>query len=118
MLPVIDQVPPPPFLKWAGGKRWLTHRVKALALEQNCTYFEPFLGSAAMFFHWNPSQAILSDANAALIETYCAIKESADDVSKNLKKHAKKHSSEYYYSIRSALYESAVERAAQFIYLN
>lgn len=118
MRTVIDQVPPPPFLKWAGGKRWLTHRVETLALEKNGTYFEPFLGSAAMFFHWNPVRATLSDANAALIETYCAIKESAGEVSKSLTKHAKKHSSEYYYSVRSTVYESPIERAAQFIYLN
>lgn len=118
MLEALDQLRPPPFLKWAGGKRWLTHRVQALTLAQGRTYFEPFLGSAAMFFHWNPPQAVLSDANAALIETYCAIKDSADDVGRKLEEHAQKHSPEHYYATRSAVFENIVERAAQFIYLN
>lgn len=118
MLSVVDQSRPLPFLKWAGGKRWLTHRVQELTLAPNGTYFEPFLGSAAMFFHWGPQVAVLSDANSALIETYCAIKDSAGDVVCHLKKHARKHSPKHYYATRSAVFDDVFERAAQFIYLN
>ena len=42
-----------PFLKWAGGKRWLTAKAEAILPESSSfnKYYEPFLGSAAVFFH-------------------------------------------------------------------
>ena len=39
-----------PFLKWAGGKRQLLGHIEALLPERIDTYFEPFLGGAAVFF--------------------------------------------------------------------
>ena len=39
-----------PFLKWAGGKRQLLVHIEALLPERIDTYFEPFLGGAAVFF--------------------------------------------------------------------
>ena len=41
---------PAPFLKWAGGKRQLLAHIEALLPERIDTYFEPFLGGAAVFF--------------------------------------------------------------------
>ena len=39
-----------PFLKWAGGKRWLAAMVRDLFADFAGTYFEPFLGGGAFFF--------------------------------------------------------------------
>lgn len=108
-----------PFLKWAGGKRWLTGLVSPLpSLGATATYFEPFLGSAAMYFHWQPTRAVLSDCNAALVETYSAVKRDHQKVAAHLRRHALRHDEEYYYQVRSSARRTAFTRAAQFIYLN
>lgn len=106
-----------PFLKWAGGKRWLTRRVEGIDLAKG-TYFEPFLGSAAMFFHWRPRKAVLSDRNEALVGTYQAIKANPSKVVDYLRKHARLHSKEYYYQLRQMRCRNEFSKAAQFIYLN
>ncbi|MFN9470234.1 DNA adenine methylase [Acidovorax sp.] len=107
-----------PFLKWAGGKRWLVEKHGSmLAIEHN-RYIEPFLGSGAVFFSLLPQKSILGDANTQLIETYSCLKTDWQKVQKLLSSHHKSHSSEYYYSMRSSVFKSAIERSAQFIYLN
>lgn len=108
----------PPFLKWAGGKRWLTTRVAELPQVVTGRYFEPFLGSGAMFFHLKPESAILSDANDALIEVYQAIQADHAKVNAHLRFHASRHSPAYYYAVRSMSCRNEFTRAAQFIYLN
>lgn len=107
-----------PFLKWAGGKRWLTNLVDRFLPDPGGTYYEPFVGSAAMFFHCGPRKAVLSDMNAALVEVYNAVKSDASRVEKHLRTHAANHSQEYYYEIRSKRFRNECTRAAQFIYLN
>jgi len=108
-----------PFLKWAGGKRWLTSaELPAIAAGLKGSYIEPFAGSAAMFFHLAPSKAILSDANERLIETYQAIKEDWQKVTAELSKHARSHSNDYYYQVRQQSLRTPHARAAQLIYLN
>ena len=52
-----------PFLKWAGGKRWLVAKRETIFPEQFQRYIEPFLGSGAVFFKLRPNEAILSDLN-------------------------------------------------------
>jgi DNA adenine methylase len=109
----------PPFLKWAGGKRWLTSVVSPLAaIGANATYFEPFLGSAAMYFHWQPAKAVLSDTNAALVETYAALRRDHARVTTHLRRHASRHDDDYYYAVRDKAFRTEFTRAAQFIYLN
>ena len=106
----------PPFLKWAGGKRWLTSLVAPLAaVGDSGTYFEPFLGSAAMYFHWLPARAVLSDTNAALVETYLALKLDHARVTSHLRRHAARHGEEYYYALRNKACRTACTRAAKFI---
>lgn len=108
-----------PFLKWAGGKRWLmrSHRA-AFDLSQTKRYVEPFVGSGAVFFGLAPNKALLSDANLELIETYRAIKGDWQSVLKALLKHHRRHDDEYYYEVRASTPTSQAVRAARFIYLN
>ena len=49
-----------PFLKWAGGKRWLISSSPQIFPNKYNRYVEPFLGSAAVFFYLKPPKAILS----------------------------------------------------------
>ncbi|MGX4806948.1 DNA adenine methylase [Bradyrhizobium guangdongense] len=82
------------------------------------TYFEPFLGSAAIFFGLNPSCAVLSDRNLALVECYNAIKADHRRVERHLAAHAASHSARYYYQVRAQTYRTPSTRAAAFLYLN
>lgn len=107
-----------PFLKWAGGKRWLVKKHSRLFPNKYNRYFEPFLGSAAVFFYLQPEKSFLSDKNEELINSYQAIRDDWEKVFRNLKIHQKNHSHEYYYSIRAKRYSSVYKEAARFIYLN
>jgi DNA adenine methylase len=107
-----------PFLKWAGGKRWLVQGHLNLFPKEFNNYYEPFLGSGAVFFALKPKQGILSDINPNLVECYQAIKTDWKAVETILKKHHKFHCSDYYYKIRSSKPRTLFSKAARFIYLN
>lgn len=113
-----NPIPPQPFLKWAGGKRWLVKGGFDLFPSRFNTYIEPFLGSGAVYFHLQPGQAILSDLNGELIETYVAIKTNYKLVLRYLKTHHSSHSKDYYYKIRSQNPKSIYTKAARMLYLN
>jgi len=108
----------PPFLKWAGGKRWLLESQPEVFDVSFSRYLEPFLGSGAIFFSLLPRRAILSDRNQSLIETYSAIRDNWQRVFRNLQRHQRMHSKEYYYKVRADTPRNPFTRAAKFIYLN
>lgn len=110
------KVTPP--LKWAGGKRWLVQSNPHIFPHVYRKYFEPFAGSAAVFFHLAPKRAVLSDLNADLIQTYVALRDCGDDVAKLLATHQKKHSIEHYYATRASKPKTVAAKAARFVYLN
>jgi len=107
-----------PFLKWAGGKRWLVDRYAHYLDVEYQRFIEPFLGSGAVFFKLMPSSSILCDKNIQLIETYASIRDDWEQVERHLKDHHVKHSKEHYYQTRAKKFQSPYARAAQFIYLN
>jgi len=107
-----------PFLKWAGGKRWLTRSYFHVFPDNYERYIEPFLGGGAVFFWLSPEEAILGDVNHELIETYSAIKTNWRKVVELLSYHQKRHSHDYYYKMRLNIPGTKAERAARFIYLN
>lgn len=67
-----------PFLKWAGSKRRLVQLLQQHMPAHYGTYFEPCLGSGALFFATRPKKAVLSDANARLVRTYQAVRDEAE----------------------------------------
>lgn len=110
-----------PFLRWAGGKRWLTPKLapilkKILTQSERGVYAEPFMGSAAMFFGLAPQKALLSDTNEDLINTYVQIASRYQTVESYLKLWPV--SSDYYYELRATNGGGKAFRAARFIYLN
>lgn len=108
-----------PFLKWAGGKRWLMRSYKAaFDLSNIRRYIEPFVGSGAVFFSLQPVKALLNDANMELVETYRAIKDDWKPVLALLRKHQHHHNDNYYYQMRESTPTSPAARAARFVYLN
>lgn len=106
-----------PFLRWAGGKRWLLKKIdEFLPTDGFNQYHEPFIGGGAIFFHLEKNNAYISDLNQELIDTYLSIKNEVDLVIFNLKKFKK--TKENYYKIRNQKFQSTAKRAARFIYLN
>lgn len=107
-----------PFLKWAGGKRWLVKKYSYLLPKVYKRYFEPFLGGGSVYFFLRPQIAFLGDINPELVAAYNGIKENHEALSDLLKDHQMKHTDEYYYKIRKSKPADPVEQAARFLYLN
>ncbi|MBE7065680.1 MAG: Dam family site-specific DNA-(adenine-N6)-methyltransferase [Ruminococcaceae bacterium] len=106
------------FLKWAGGKKWFINRQKQIFPVEYNRYIEPFLGGGSVFFYLKPQNAILSDINEELINTYIAVRDDFEHVYQNLKMHSKKHCENYYYEIRQRKTRCLATSAARMIYLN
>jgi len=109
-----------PFLRWAGGKSRLTKYLKEYLPKEFGRYWEPFLGSGALYFCLFPTNAYLSDSNSDLISCFRYVRDYPQRISSYLFEHAERNSEEYYYYIRDIYNRSAqsVAQAARFIYLN
>ncbi len=117
--------PPRPFVKWAGGKSQLLDRLEQYFPKNFDTYYEPFLGGGAVFFHLVNTRpkfnAVLSDVNKELMSTYVVIKNEVEDLIPLLKEHRVKYRSDpktYFYKVRASEPSLSVERAARLIFLN
>jgi len=109
---------PRPFLKWAGGKSQLLEQFRPLLPRSGSyeRYFEPFVGSGALFFHLRPRAAELSDVNREIVDCYRAVKTRPQEVIRELEKH--RHDERHYYDVRANVPSKLAERAARTIYLN
>ncbi len=110
-----------PFLRWAGGKSWLTKNIANYLPNQFNNYHEPFLGGASIFLHLKSNDLItgysfLSDFNDELINAYNQIQADAETLITELKK--LKNTKDDYYKIRSSKPRSDKMKAVRFIYLN
>jgi DNA adenine methylase len=114
----------PLFLKWAGGKLQLIEQFENLFPHNFRNYYEPFVGSGAVFFYvkskLKPNKVILSDTNEELINCFVVVRDRTSELVELLLNHRKRHSKEYYYAVRTIQPNrlDSVERAARFIYLN
>ena len=106
-----------PFLRWAGGKRWLIPKLKNY-LPQNGfnNYHEPFIGGGSILLHLRAKKSYISDMNSELINAYKAVKEDSELLTTYLKEF--KNTEEDYYKIRSLKFDNHTQEAARFIYLN
>lgn len=115
-----------PILKWAGGKARLADKIaQVFAGPCEGTYFEPFMGSGAVFLHLKAQglvqKAVLSDANAKLVAMHQAIRDDVDGVLRALASLPGQDWRERYYEVREAYNEGPFEgagHAARFIWLN
>lgn len=107
-----------PFLRWAGGKRWLVPEI--LKLVENVRfdgYHEPFLGGGSVFFALKPGGRVrLSDLNMDLITVYRRVRDNPSEVADRLMRY--ENTSECYYAARAAKPTTDDDLAARFIYLN
>jgi DNA adenine methylase len=110
-----------PFLKWAGGKGRLLAQYQSFFPAFFDTYYEPFLGGGAVFFHLagQARQAVLGDINPELVNVYQCVRDRTFELIAHLRRHKRFHSPDYYYQVRQQRYlMDPVERAARLIYLN
>jgi DNA adenine methylase len=105
-----------PFLKWAGGKRWLCSAIQQFLPFKFGRYFEPFLGGAAIFFHLAPSRATLSDTNEELVNAYVQVRDSLPAVIEGL--NTLRVNKRTYLRVRRNMPSESIDRAVRFIYLN
>lgn len=119
---MVSRGEPAPILKWAGGKRQLVPQILERLPRKMKTYYEPFVGGAAVFFALAKEKqrrferAVLSDKNKDLIELYQTIQSNVEAVIAALERLP--YSEEDYYRIRDERPRSKVQRAARLIYLN
>ena len=115
-----------PFIKWAGGKNQLLPALGGLFPTKFRTYYEPFIGGGAVFWHIAASRrfeaALLNDFNEELIDTYTAIRDSHEALIAALNEHMRQawNTQEYFTEIRKQRPADLdlVARAARMIYLN
>jgi DNA adenine methylase len=130
-----------PLLKWAGGKRQLLPALRRFYPPRFNRYWEPFLGSAAVFFDLHARgllaghDATLTDYNADLIACYRAVRDCPEQIIGELSRLASRHARDgarHYYEVRNERFNpqrAALARsssqiqydaalAAMFIYLN
>lgn len=122
--PQEEKIEIPAFLKWAGGKSKLIPQFEKFFPKEITNYYEPFLGSGAVFFYikqkYNPEKITLSDKNLELINCFKMVQKKPEELIALLKTHRKKHSKDYYYRVRAQNPSEMppLERAARLIYLN
>lgn len=107
-----------PFIKWVGGKRQLMDALLKHAPETYGTFYEPFLGGAALFFALRPKKAVLGDTNERLVRTYLGVQQKVEDVIALLRTY--KYERTFFEKTRARKIDDATdaEVAAWFIYLN
>lgn len=111
-----------PCLKWAGGKRELIPVLEPLLPEKIQTYFEPFMGGAALFWHlFNQGRfqhARLNDLNPELVLCYQVIKDCIEELVAELA--AAVITKDRFQELRAMDPQSLspVQQAARTIYLN
>lgn len=113
-----------PFLKWVGGKSWLSIALLDYLPKHIYTYYEPFVGGGAIF--WALAQSpnhqvdrfVLNDSNQELIDSYRVIRDFPENLIRELE--PMPYDRELYYTIRAMDPGSLdpVRRAARTIFLN
>lgn len=128
-----------PFIKWVGGKGQLLAQLDELLPADfgkldHLTYIEPFIGGGAMLFYMlqrypNIEHAVINDINPDLINCYQIVRDCPEKLIKSLEQMGKTYyelrdeeqRKKHYLKVRddyNVNSNTAIERAAQFIFLN
>lgn len=104
-----------PLIRWAGGKRSIVRKLTDFLPPAFGTYFEPMLGSGALFFALRPESSVLADVNPELVNFYSAIKTAPASFYRAI--HPLRASKARYYRLRKTCPSSQLTRAVRFFYL-
>lgn len=107
-----------PFLRWAGGKRWLVPTIEKIVSGHHFNnYFEPFIGGGSIFFSLPlEGQSTLSDLNAELMNAYIQVRDYPEEIVEQLESY--KNDRDFYYYMREKTLSDPLLLASRFIYLN
>lgn len=111
-----ETVGPRPFLRWAGSKQRLLGQILPFIPQSYGRYYEPFLGSGALFLALQPQRASLSDFSEEVVGVWRTVRDNAEYLSEYLR--PLKPDKTIFYNIRSRRTLEYPERAAEFLYLN
>lgn len=75
-----------PILKYRGGKSKEIPNFSSFIPDHYDTYFEPFLGGGAVYFHLAPQKAVINDINEKLIQFYLELQNNPTKVKEQLDK--------------------------------
>jgi DNA adenine methylase len=105
-----------PLIKWSGGKVDEIKMFDKYFPENYNIYIEPFIGGGAVYFHLNPSKAVISDVHTELIDLYKCISEGkAKDIFEFMENSPNDEAT--YYNIRDAMVmNDALDIAKRFYY--
>lgn len=113
-----------PFFKWVGGKTQLLGDLTRLVPPTIGTYYEPFIGGGAAFFHFQSlkrfQRGVLNDVNPTLINCYTVVRDRLPDLIEGLEQvraNPQWNSPEYFYAKRAEEPTDSIERAVRFLYL-
>lgn len=105
-----------PFLPWPGSKAKCASEILQEFPWKCGTYYEPFLGSGALFFAmqlgYDFERAVLSDSNRNLINCWRAVMEKPEHVKRMLAHCLERNSEEFYNQMRDMM-----ENPSVFIYV-
>lgn len=123
----MKQISIPTFVKWAGGKCQLLEQFEPFFPVKVNRYFEPFVGSGAVFFYIKqtrkPDYCMISDNNENLMNLYIAVRDNLNELLDLLKKYKKEHMKDpkkYYYQQRKEFNKTKdmLIKSTLLIYLN
>jgi DNA adenine methylase len=105
-----------PIIKWCGGKSDEISKIIPYLPTQYKLYLEPFVGGGALFFHLQPSIAVINDIHKELIDFYQSIKNGFSmDIYHFMQEHP--NNEETYYNVRSYTNNDILDNAKKFYYL-
>lgn len=73
-----------PIIKYRGGKSKELNNFLQYVPNDFERYVEPFAGGAALYFHLEPSRALINDINTRLIDFYISVRDNYDVLKKEL----------------------------------
>jgi len=125
------EIPPTPFLRWAGGKRKLVPVITSLFPKsfngRENRFHEPFVGGGSLMLalgdktseHYVPGKNLfINDSNPDLIDTYISIRDNTDELIRELRKLSQDLTKGGFEEVRAQKHTNSIKRAARFIYLN
>jgi DNA adenine methylase len=105
-----------PIVKWSGGKGDEIKMFEKYFPEHFDKYIEPFVGGGSVYFHLQPTKAVISDIHSELIYLYKSIAEGkSQEIYEFMEKSPNDEST--YYEIRDKMeIKNELDRAKRFYY--
>ena len=105
-----------PLIKWSGGKSDEISKFIGYIPTTYDTYLEPFIGGGAVYFHLNPTKAVITDVHKELVDFYKAVKNGkSNDIYEFMSKTPNEEAT--YYKIRDEMViNDYIDNAKRFFY--